>query len=950
MRPGTSGLASMITLISVDTFGVQYYDSFQARGHEAAIGMSWNDFKELIVEEFCLSNEIENLENEFWNHTMVGANHVAYTNRFHELAKLVPHLVTHESSRVKRYIHGLAPQICGMLRATQPTTIQSAILTAEILTNEVVRYETLTKRNDKRKEMEESSRQGSTWKDNKKSKTRLGYVATFPPKSDNVNTYPKCAKCYTFHPENAPLAPVNTVKMEQNQKACYECGSLNHLRYDCSKWKQVTGPARNPLALEGNKNTRNNGNQVRGKNFNGNAVDALQDPKVVTGTFSLNNQFATVLFDSGADFSFISTEFVPLLNVEPCIVNPSYAIEIVDGKSVEVDRVIRDCKLELGNSLFTIDLIPLGHGSFDVIMGMDWLSKNKAVVVCHEKVVEIPIDEGGILRVHGERIWKAAKALINVNVDEPRISDILVVRVPGGTPIAKSPYRLAPSEMQELSSQLQELQDMGFIRPSHSPWGAPVLFVKKKDGSFHLRSGYHQLRVHEDDIPKTAFRTKYGHFEFTVMPFRLTNAPAVFMDLMNRVCKPYLDKFVIVFIDDILIYSKTKEEHEVHLNLVLELLRKEKLIWVPFIGDVRMVILDEAHKSKYSVHPGADKMYHDLRDMYWWPGMKRDIATYVSKCLTCEKVKAEHQRPSITVVIEAMQEELLQFKLQKVWILVDLPKGHRAIGTKWVYRNKKDERRIVIRNKARLVAQGHTQEESIDYDEVFAPVARIEAIRMFLAYASYMGFMVYQMDVKSAFLYGQIEEEVYVCQPLGFEDPDHPDKVYKVVKALYGLHQAPRAWPDIMFAVCACARFQVSPKTSHLLAVKRIFRYLKGKPSLGLWYSKDSSLELVAYTNSDYAGATQDRKSTTRVATSTTEAEYVAAASCCGQKSEISILFYQTQFWRTVEASTDTDGEVTITAIIDGQSKTITEASLRRHLKLEDHDGITSIPNSEIFE
>ncbi|GKG18040.1 putative ribonuclease H-like domain-containing protein, partial [Tanacetum coccineum] len=130
--------------------------------------------------------------------------------------------------------------------------------------------------------------------------------------------------------------------------------------------------------------------------------------------------------------------------------------------------------------------------------------------------------------------------------------------------------------------------------------------------------------------------------------------------------------------------------------------------------------------------------------------------------------------------------------------LVDLPKGHRVIGTKWVYRNKKDERGIIIRNKARLVTQGHTQEEGIDYDEVFALVARIEAIRLFLDYASYMGFMVYQMDVKSAFLYGQIEEEVYVCQPLGFEDPGHPDKVYKVVKALYGLHQAPRVWYDTL--------------------------------------------------------------------------------------------------------------------------------------------------------
>ncbi|GKB43001.1 putative ribonuclease H-like domain-containing protein, partial [Tanacetum coccineum] len=329
--------------------------------------------------------------------------------------------------------------------------------------------------------------------------------------------------------------------------------------------------------------------------------------------------------------------------------------------------------------------------------------------------------------------------------------------------------------------------------------------------------------------------------------------------------------------------------------------------------------------------------------------------------------------------IEAMQEELLQFKLQQVWTLMDLPDGKRAIGTKWVYRNKKDERGIVIKNKARLVAQGYTQEEGIDYDEVFAPVARIEAIRLFLAYASFKDFVVYQMDVKSAFLYGKIEEEVYVCQPPGFEDPDFPDRVYKVEKALYGLHQAPRAWyetlstylldngfqrgkidktlfikrdkgdillvqvsmgeltfflglqvkqkedgifisqdkyvteilkkfgfsdvktastpmethkpllkdadgedvdehlyrsmigslmyltslrPDIMFAVCACARFQVNPKISHLYAVKRIFRYLKGQLKWGLWYPKDSPFDLVAFTDSAYAGASLDRKST----------------------------------------------------------------------------------------
>ncbi|GJS95426.1 putative ribonuclease H-like domain-containing protein [Tanacetum coccineum] len=160
-----------------------------------------------------------------------------------------------------------------------------------------------------------------------------------------------------------------------------------------------------------------------------------------------------------------------------------------------------------------------------------------------------------------------------------------------------------------------------------------------------------------------------------------------------------------------------------------------------------------------------------------------------------KKVIQALQDPSC---IESMQDELLQFKLQKVWTLVDLPNGKRPIGTKWVFRNKKDERGIVIKNKARLVAQGYTQEEGIDYDEVFAPVARIEAIRLFLAYASFKDFMVYQMDVKSAFLFGKIEEEVYVCQPPGFEDPDFPDRVYKLEKALYGPHQAPRAWYETL--------------------------------------------------------------------------------------------------------------------------------------------------------
>ncbi|GJU14006.1 putative reverse transcriptase domain-containing protein [Tanacetum coccineum] len=229
---------------------------------------------------------------------------------------------------------------------------QAVILTAGILTDEAVRSGTLAKAGEKRKKRDEASKSKSVGKDKKKAKGGRGFVATVPPRRENGN-FPKCAR------------------PRDGQRDFYECGSLDHLRPNCPKWNRGRNQSGNQLALEGSRNTRGNENRARGRAFNVNVVDALQDPNVVTGTYSLNNLNATVLFDSGVDFSFISTKFAPLLNEKPSIANPRYVIEVANGKKEEVDKIFRGCKLELGDSIFPIDLIPLGEGSFDVIVGMD---------------------------------------------------------------------------------------------------------------------------------------------------------------------------------------------------------------------------------------------------------------------------------------------------------------------------------------------------------------------------------------------------------------------------------------------------------------------------------------------------------------------------------------------------------------------------------------------------
>ncbi|GKB20873.1 putative reverse transcriptase domain-containing protein [Tanacetum coccineum] len=286
------------------------------------------------------------------------------------------------------------------------------------------------------------------------------------------------------------------------------------------------------------------GGNNRGAVYKLGAVDALQDSKVV--------------------------------NVE---LDTFYDIELADGKVVSTNNVLIGCTLNLLNHSFPIELMVIELGSFDIIIGMDWLSRYDAAILRGEKKVRIPLEESKEKRLEDVPIIRDFPEVFLEELPglpPPRQVVFCIDLIPGAAHVARMPYRLAPSEMKELSKKLQELSKKGFIRPSSSPWGAP-LQGSSVYSKIDLCSGYHQLRIREEDIPITAFRTHYGHYEFQVMPFGLTNALAVFMDLMNSVCKPYFDKFVIVFIDDIMIYSKNKKEHGEHLKTILNLLRNEKL-------------------------------------------------------------------------------------------------------------------------------------------------------------------------------------------------------------------------------------------------------------------------------------------------------------------------------------------------------------------------------------
>ncbi|GJX00712.1 putative reverse transcriptase domain-containing protein [Tanacetum coccineum] len=662
-------------------------------------------------------------------------------------------------------------------------------------------------------------------------------------------------------------------KRKSGQKpTCFECGVQGHFRRECPKLK----------------NNKNRGNQVGNdrapaKVYVVGHAGTNPDSNIMTGTFLLNNRYASILFDTGADRSFVSTAFSSQMDITPSTLDHYYDVELADGRIIGLNTILRGCTLNLLNHPFNINLMPVELGSFDAIIGMDWLAKYQAIIVCAEKIVRIPWGNETLI-VHGDGSNRGHEARLHIisysktqeymlkgcpvflahvttnevedKSEKKRLEDVPIVRdfpevfpedlpglpptrqvefqidlVPGAAPVARAPYRLAPSEMKELSEQLKELSDKGFIRPSSSPWEAPVWFVKKKDGSIRMCINYRELNKltvknryplpRIDDLfdqlqgssvyskinlrsglvgyyrrfiegfskivkPMTKLTQKKVKFvwvdkqeaTFQLLKQKLCSAPILTLPEGNEDFIVYCDAskkglgIVLMQKENVIAYAsrplkiheKKYTTHDMELGAVvfalkiwrhylygtkcmvftdhkslqhilnqkvlnmrqrrwLELLsdydyeirynpgkanitearrpeniknedvggmlventnnpkviRTEKLepradgtlclngkSWLPCYGDLRTVIMHESHKSKYSIHPGSDKMYQDMKKLYWWPNMKADIATYVSKCLTCAKVKAEHQRPSGLLVQPKILNEM---GTTIIWIL-----------------------------------------------------------------------------------------------------------------------------------------------------------------------------------------------------------------------------------------------------------------------------------------
>ncbi|KAL0537039.1 hypothetical protein IC582_026007 [Cucumis melo] len=604
--------------------------------------ITWQQFKESFYAKFFSASLRDAKRQEFLNIEQGDITVEQYDAEFDMLSRFAPEMIATEAARVDKFVRGLRLDIQGLVRAFRPATHADALRLAVDLSLQ------------ERANSSKTAGRGSTSGQKRKAEQQPvpvpqrnfrsgGEFRRFQQKpfeaGEAARGKPLCTTCGKHHLGRCLFGT----------RTCFKCRQEGHTADRC------------PLRLTGNAQNQGAGAPHQGRVFATNKTEAEKAGTVVTGTLPVLGHYALVLFDSGSSHSFISSAFVlhARLEVEP--LHHVLSVSTPSGGCIMSKEKVKACQIEIAGHVIEVTLIVLDMLDFDVILGMDWLAANHASIDCSRKEVtfnppsmaSFKFKGGGskslpqvISAIRASKLlsqgtWGILASVVDTREVDVSLSSQPVVRdypdvfpeelpglpphrevefaielEPGTVPISRAPYRMAPAELKELKVQLQELLDKGFIRPSVSPWGAQVLFVKKKDGSMRLcidyrelnkvtvknryplpriddlfdqlqgatvfskidlRSGYHQLRIKEGDVPKTAFRSRYGHYEFIVMSFGLTNAPAVFMDLMNRVFREFLDTFVIVFIDDILIYSKTEAEHEEHLRMVLQTLRDNKL-------------------------------------------------------------------------------------------------------------------------------------------------------------------------------------------------------------------------------------------------------------------------------------------------------------------------------------------------------------------------------------
>ncbi|GJZ44244.1 putative reverse transcriptase domain-containing protein [Tanacetum coccineum] len=758
----------------------------QTVGLANANQIPWSNVKAMMTTEYCPTTEIQRMEQELWTLTLKGDDIEAYSNRFHELVLMCPELVSTESKKIEKYIRGFPERIKGNITSSKPATLHEAINMARELVEQSVQGRAARIGESNKRKWEDNQRNTNNnnhnynnnqnnnhnrnrnnnrhQQQNRRQETVRAYAAAPAGGKIYARNLPKCNRCNLHHHEPCPQKCQRCQRIGHLEKdcrvrlqgagndflqnlTCFGCGEKGHFKDKCPKAR----------------NQQNDGARARAYVV---VENRQQNPNVVTGTFLLNDHYACILFDSGAEKSFVSSAFTPFIDIAPTALNTSYEIELADGKVVSTNTILRSCTLVLLYHVFKVDLLPSRLGSFDVIIGMDWLAYHLALIDCYEKIVRIPLPNGKILEVQGERPEKDPGSLACIKADEKKLDDIRVVRdfpevfpddllglphvrevefridmIPGASPVVRSPYRLAPSEMLELSNHPKELQEKGFIRPSHSPWGAPVLFVKNKDSSMRmcidyrelnkltrknryplpriddlfdqlqgaccfskidLRSGYHQCR-HEvhlktilDLLEKEKLYAKFSKCEFWLKEVQflghVVNRDGIHVDCSKvesvKNWKTLESSIEIHRQAPHPVDSKNKayvwgDKQDETFQILKEKLCNAPVLALPDGPDDFMVYCDASkqgfgcvlmqhgkviayasrqlkkHEKTYATHDMelgavvfALKIWrHYLygtksRDLYGGRYEELDIAEYVSRCLTCSKIKAEHQKPS----------------------------------------------------------------------------------------------------------------------------------------------------------------------------------------------------------------------------------------------------------------------------------------------------------------